>query len=232
MAQVELKESERAPGTVTGTVVRTFDVNPGQGSGDADEFLVEGCVGDDYHRALFIAEEDRGIWEFPAEPDTEAEPFLIDEPRPRGHLALKGDVEGLAIYQSSDASGYLIASVQGENAYNIYDREGSHAFIAQFRITSGAFTDGTNDTDGIEVVNLAMGSRFGSGLFLAQDETNELPGNAGHENFKMVHWGRIALESEPDLAVSTEFDPRNAEGSALCRHADRIPSRMALAKGD
>jgi 3-phytase len=229
VAQVELKESDRVPGTVTGSVVRVFDVNPGQGSGDANEFLVEGCVADDYHQVVYIGEEDRGIWEYPAEPETRAAPFRIDGPRPRGHLALNGDVEGLAIYQSSDASGYLLASVQGEDAFNIYDREGHHEFIAQFRIASGAFTDGTTDTDGIEVVNLGLGNRFGSGLFLAQDGSNGRPGNSGHGNFKMVHWGRIALASELDLTVAPEFNPRNARGSAPCRHGNQDPSRLALA---
>jgi 3-phytase len=47
--------------------------------------------------------------------------------------------------------------------------------------------DGAEGTDGIEVTTASLGTRFPSGLFVAQDGHND----SGRQNFKLVRLERI-----------------------------------------
>ncbi|MEO1673169.1 MAG: phytase, partial [Cyanobacteria bacterium J06631_2] len=62
---------------VSAEVVRIFEVPVPEGEDPAD-FQVEGMVVDRETGELFVAQEEFGIWKFNAEPNTEAEPTLID----------------------------------------------------------------------------------------------------------------------------------------------------------
>ena len=210
VSQIELYESSSRPGSITGRVVRTFDVNPGAGNGHDNLFYVEGCVADDFHRALYLAEENFGIWRYGAEPDAGTARHLVDRTGAPGYLVEHGDVEGLAIYHATAETGYLIASNQGDNAYNVYERTGDNAFVTRFEIVAGPNTDATTDTDGIEVISMGLGGEFASGIFVAQDDVNTPPGTSGNQDFKLVSWGDIATAIEPNLSIRTDWSPRSA----------------------
>ncbi|MFV8755230.1 phytase [Nannocystaceae bacterium ST9] len=156
----------------------------------------EGCVADDELGRLYVGEEDRGIWRFSAEPgDDELGTLIADvESGP-----LVADVEGLAIYRAAAGAGYLIASSQGDNAYAVFERAGDNAYLTRFRIASGML-DAANESDGIEVVNFALGPDWPAGLFIAHDDHNE----EFSRNFKLVSWADVASAADVELLVDPD----------------------------
>ena len=153
---------------------------------------VEGCVADDSAQTVFVGEEDAGIWRFPAEPESGAEPVLVDGMRDSGGR-LEADVEGLAIHASngSAATGYLVASSQGNSSFVLYDRAPPHAYRGSFRI-GAASIDEVSDTDGIAIASTPVGRHFPNGLLVVQDGDNQGPsGEAEHQNFKLIPWHEV-----------------------------------------
>lgn len=159
----------------------------------------EGCAADDENGALFIAEEDVGLYAYWAEPDKAAEHnnarIVIDSTTGTGHLT--ADAEGIAIIKSADGGGYVIVSSQGSNSYNVYDRASPHTFRGAFQIGPTAEQsgiDGVEETDGIDVTSASLGGAFTEGLFVAQDGFNydgTQESRRVHQNFKLVSWSQI-----------------------------------------
>ncbi len=146
----------------------------------------EGCVADDELGYFYLAVEKKGIWKFGAEPDAGEAYTVVDRTGWFGHLV--PDVEGLALYDTQNGTGYLVASSQGESKYVIYRREGDNEFVAKFKIVAGNGIDEVTHTDGLEVVNFDFGPAFPEGLLVAQDDKND----KGRQNFKLVSWQAIA----------------------------------------
>lgn len=142
---------------------------------------IEGCVIDPATGALFVGEEDVGIWKIdPARPDAAPALFAVADGK-----ALVADVEGLALATRPGASSLLVASSQGDNAYAVFDTA-TGKLLGRFRINGGAI-DGTFETDGIELAAGNYGPGFEQGLFIAQDGDN----GGGTQNFKLVSWANI-----------------------------------------
>ncbi|WP_116970305.1 phytase [Blastomonas sp. UPD001] len=142
---------------------------------------IEGCVVDPATGALYVGEEDVGIWKIdPARP--EAAPVLFAAADSKQLVA---DVEGLALGTREGASSLLVASSQGDHAYAVFDTANGK-LLGRFRINGGAL-DGTSETDGIELAVGDYGPGFEQGVFIAQDGDN----GAGTQNFKLVSWGAI-----------------------------------------
>ncbi|WP_157559579.1 phytase [Nocardioides sp. Soil777] len=142
----------------------------------------EGCVADDATGALYLSEEDVGIWKY----DLTAAGTVP----PRVRLAsldanLSADVEGLAL-----VGGELIASAQNvvaprDNWYSRYDAvTGQH--LGRFRIVDGPTSDDCDQTDGIAAQGGYLGPAFPQGLFVCQDGYNDAPGTSGTQNFKLA----------------------------------------------
>jgi myo-inositol-hexaphosphate 3-phosphohydrolase len=186
--QVELVDDG---GKVNGRVVRTIDVAPrpvANPDGDRDlQDHLEGCVADDGTGRFYVGEENRGIWEYGAEPGDPAstsDRVLVDSTDPAtGHIAPQ--LEGLTIVYGPGTSGFLIASSQGDHTYNVYRREAPHEFLRKVAVVTGPKADGCQRTDGIDAVATPLGPAFPHGLFVCQDNTNTEPA-AGHQNFKYV----------------------------------------------
>jgi 3-phytase len=172
---VEQWELMAAGEKVDGKVVRTFDAG-GQ---------CEGLVADDELGVLYVAEEDKGIYKYYADPGQGDERVIVDLYKKNPYL--KKDLEGLTIYYGKLGKGYLIASSQGNNSYAIYDRQGNNSYIGSFLISDQAI-DGTSDTDGIDVTSQNLGPAFPNGLFIAQDGTNNDGETLSLQNFKLVDW--------------------------------------------
>jgi 3-phytase len=149
----------------------------------------EGCVADDQLGKLYIGEENVGIWKYSAEPSGNEERTQVDTTETSGHLT--ADVEGLTIYYGEQKSGYLIASSQGNHTFVIYNRTGNHEYIGTFQIVANQQRriDRVSDTDGIDVVNVPLGTAFPDGVFVAQDGWNSDP--IDKQNFKLVRWEQI-----------------------------------------
>lgn len=196
-------------GAVDATLVRSFWVGS----------QIEGVVADDAHNALFIGEENLGIWRYEAEPawlaaGLRAPPEDDDdetmEERPRELIAhvgrgqLEADVEGLTVYRVNDREGYLIASSQGDSTFAVFDRVWPHKPLFSFRIGSTATIDEVTDTDGIEACAADLGGRFPKGMFIVQDDEN--PGST--QNFKVVDWRDIVKVAPVRVRSSGGGSPR------------------------
>lgn len=181
-------------GKVAGKSVRTIPVG-GQ---------VEGIVADDVLGFVYIGEEEKGLWKFPAEPDQPAEGKLVSVIGPDQPIR-KPDLEGVTIYYSTEETGYIICSSQGMNEYVVLKREGENEHVCTFRIVDGETIDGAQETDGLDVTSAPLGPRFPKGIFVVQDGMN----GESKQNFKVVPWQRIA--NQGGLAVSTLYDVRGGQ---------------------
>lgn len=116
----------------------------------------EGCAADDETGHLYIAEEEKGLWRFGAEPDAADTGELIAALGEHGFTA---DAEGVTIAYGEDGAGYIIVSSQGNSQYLAFDRKAPHAFVTRFGV------DGARETDGIDVLNADLGPAFPNGIF-------------------------------------------------------------------
>lgn len=163
----------------------------------------EGMVADDENATLYVGEEEKGIWKFGAEPD---------DTTPKSFIAKSGadnefieyDVEGLALYYAKNGEGYLIASSQGNFSYAIFSRNGNNDYITSFRITDDVI-DGVEETDGLDVLNLALGDKFPNGLLVVQDGFNYKNDTLQTQNFKLVSWDKITALTEPNLLIDNSY---------------------------
>ncbi len=178
--------------TIDAELVRTFKVG----------LQTEGCVADDELGYFYIGEETFGIWKYFAEPNYPMDRKLVaDTTEPY----LAQDIEGLTIYYAEKGKGYLIASVQGLNTYAIYERSGKNKFVGCFNISESAGIDGAEETDGIDVINLALDARFPNGFFIAQDGYNQYDGKDTTQNFKIVPWENIAKAFAKPLLIDNRY---------------------------
>jgi 3-phytase len=190
--------SDNGSGRVAATLVRTVSY------GARTNSKGEATVADDVHGYVYISEETVGMWRLNAEPEGGSTKTMVDKPVSQGgHFT--PELEGLAIYYKSDGTGYLFASSQGSDSYNIYQREGNNAYIGSFSIEDGV-VDGTSSTDGIEVINFPMGSQYPYGVFIAQDGANFDGEKKENQNFKIVPFERIAQQF--GLTMDIQWDPR------------------------
>lgn len=163
------------------------------------EGKIEGCVADDELAALYVSEEERGIWRLAAEPDGSAEPVFVDGVE-SGHL--EPDIEGLAILRHADGTGYLLASSQGADAFVIYERREGNRYVGTFQVGGGSSFDGAEETDGIEVTATPMGDAFPAGMLVVQNGIND----HGNQSFLLVPWHSVT--SVAGLAAAPGSDPR------------------------
>lgn len=159
-------------GQLNAKVVRNFNVGS----------KCEGMVVDDQLAHLYIGEEEVGIWKYSAKAtaDDQRTAVLLLE----SQKLFKADIEGLTILYRPNQKGYLIASVQGNNSYAIFKRDGENDYLGSFQIKNGKTIDGTSDTDGIDVSAAKFSNQFPEGVFVAQDGKN----NGASQNFKLVDW--------------------------------------------
>lgn len=149
----------------------------------------EGMVADEELNRLYVGEEDKGVWRFEASSNGHSGGSLIFDVNDEENVA--ADVEGLCLYYAADTTGYLIGSSQGNYTYFVLDRQ-SNAYLGSFKISGKNSIDGTEDTDGIEVINKPLGKSFPNGLFVVQDGFNFDDGKHNAQNFKLVDWKEIA----------------------------------------
>lgn len=160
---------------------------------------VEGMVADDENGLLFVGEEDRGIWKFPADPEDQSAPILLAQSAEADNPSIRFDLEGMAIYKKSNGAGYLIASSQGNSSYAIFERTSPHKYFGNFKIVDGLASDGTEETDGLEVTSYPLGNNFPSGLLVVQDGKNMDGNGRKAQNFKIVRWDSIVARFDPVL---------------------------------
>ncbi|RME00459.1 MAG: phytase, partial [Calditrichaeota bacterium] len=179
--QYELMEKN---GRVTGQQVRAW----------AFKSITEGCVCDDETGQAYFAEESKGIWKIGAEPKDGTSPKLIAKVGDAS--GLESDVEGLTIYYAANGKGYIIASSQGASKFTIVERTPPHAPAGEFSVSN------VKSTDGIDVINLPLNSRFSQGIFVFHN------GRKSPYSVGVVRWDEIA-STVGGLRIDTHYwDPR------------------------
>ena len=168
-------------GQVDGNLVRSFNVGS----------QTEGCVADDEYGVVYMAEEGNALWKYNAEPNGGSTRTAVDSKS--GHLT--ADLEGVTIYKTGNGGGYIIQSSQGASRFDVYQRQAPHAYVASFNVS------GASSTDGIDVSNVAMGSVYPKGVFLAHSGSSAVRG---------VAWDVIAAGE--GLTIDTSWDPRGGGG--------------------
>ncbi len=200
--QFELLDSD-ADGLVEGNVVRTFAVGS----------EAEGCVADDATGALYISEEDVALWRYDAEPGGGTAREAVDVvAADGGHLA--ADIEGVTLVEQADGGGYVVVSAQNvadpdASYFGVYGRGPGNPFVKTFRIIDGTESDDCDRTDGVAATAADLGPAFPQGVFVCQDNNNDLPGSAGNQNLKLT-----PLETVVDLGAPppANQDPTAAFG--------------------
>ncbi len=203
LTQYEIRDSDN-DGLLETSTVRTFDVGS----------EAEGCVADDDTGALYVSQEDEALWRYDAEPTGGQTRESVDVlTGAGGHLA--NDVEGVTLVDQANGGGYVIVSSQNvanPNAsyFNVYERGAGNDFVNTFRVANGTTSDDCDRTDGITAVTANLGSAFPNGMFVCQDNNNDLPGTSGNQDMKMVK-----LENVVDLGGSTPPPPPPPDPSPI-----------------
>ena len=158
----------------------------------------EGMVADSELGWLYVGEEGRGIWKLPLDPINDQAGTqvqrMVREADVATNPALVADVEGITLAREPGGKGYLVASIQGNFSYAVFDRAGDNTYRGSFKITTGTACDGVEETDGLEVVTEDFGPEFPNGLLVAQDGFNFAGDSLVPQNFKLVDWGSVLVE--------------------------------------
>ena len=166
--------------------------------GDPAESQTEGLVADPVYRRVYVAMENGlGVLSYDAEPDGGDEFTLVYDAEDD---LIEPDVEGLAIYEARHGRGYLIVSSQGDGSFAVFERRPPHAYIGSFVIGERRGIDTTDESDGLDVVNIPLGRAFPKGLLVAHDGQDDppFPNLDGEElenaatNFTYVDWADVA----------------------------------------
>ena len=142
-------------GTVSAAVQRKF----GNFSGKKE---IEAIAVDNELGFIYYCDEGEGIRKYMADPaaknDTELAMF--------GKTGFKADHEGIAIYETSAAKGYILVSNQQANTFMVYPREGGNGNPNDYPLLAEIPTS-TIECDGADVTNVNLGPKFPKGMFVA-----------------------------------------------------------------
>jgi 3-phytase len=162
-----------AAGQPSAREVRRFDVGT----------ISEGCAADEATNALYIAEENVGLWRYGLDPATGAARTLI---QPIAPGILVADAEGLTVIEDG-AARYLIGSSQGDSTFPVWRIDGAApVYAGRFVVRDGA-VDRVTGTDGLAALGGPVGDTFPEGLVVVQDDINDV----GTQNFKFIDWRDI-----------------------------------------
>lgn len=145
--------------------------------------ISEGCAADEATGALYIGEENVGIWRYDLDPATGASRTLV---QPIAPGVLVADVEGLTVINDGEAR-YLIGSSQGDSTFPVWRIDGAAPeYKGRFVVAAGAL-DGVTGTDGLDALGGRVSARFPEGVVVVQDDVNDV----GNQNFKYIDWRDI-----------------------------------------
>ena len=136
-------------GQVTGELVRKF----GKYSGKKE---IEAIAVDADMGFVYYSDEMFGIRKYYADPAKGDQELALF-----GTSDFKRDIEGLSIYPTSKTTGYILASDQQADRFNVYKRENPEAGIIARISTS------TLESDGSDASAVNFGPNFPKGIFVA-----------------------------------------------------------------
>jgi 3-phytase len=172
----------------TTTPVRTLNVG-----GPVLSLAVDDALG-----ALYVVQQDVGIWRYGAEPDATDSRISVDSSTATPDGGLVRPLGGVALYTASNDRGYLLAVSGGENAVRVYDRSlSAHTYRGRFSVVADGGIDAVENSRLVVVTNRALGPLFSQGLVAVHDGANI----GGNENFKLLKWPAVAEGLTPPLIV-------------------------------
>ncbi|MFD1164402.1 phytase [Sphingobacterium daejeonense] len=149
--QYELQDKD---GVVVGNKVREF--GSFLGGKEIEAIAVDNELG-----YVYYSDEGHGIHKYYADPAKGNEELAVF-----GLKDFKEDHEGIAIYKTSDTTGYIVASNQQNNSFNIYPREGDKGNPNQYtRIAEVPVS--AIECDGADAISMPIGSKFPKGMLVA-----------------------------------------------------------------
>jgi len=150
----QYKLEDDGSGNVKGTVVRKFGAYSGKKE-------IESIAVDNELGYVYYSDEMYGVHKYYASSDSGNIELALF-----GQHDFKEDVEGISIYKHTDGTGYILVSNQQANTFVVYPREGEKGNPhKQDKITEIPVS--TEESDGSDVINLALGDKFPKGLFVA-----------------------------------------------------------------
>ncbi len=172
-----------AAGQPAAREVRRFDIGT----------ISEGCAADEATDALYLAEENVGMWRYGLDPAAGPGRVLVQG---IARDLLVADAEGLSII-ADGAARYLIGSSQGDSAFPVWRIDGAApVYVGRFVVAEGT-VDKVTGTDGLAALGGPVGA-FPEGLVVVQDDVNDV----GTQNFKYIDWRDIrtalGLQAGPD----------------------------------
>ena len=141
-------------GMVKATLFRKFGIFSGKKE-------IEAIVVDDELGFVYYSDEGVGVRKYYADPAMGNKQLAL--------FAAEGftdDHEGISIYQTTPATGYIIVSDQGADKFHIFPREGTadnphnHPLMKVVKVAA-------HESDGSDVTSVALGGLFPKGLFVA-----------------------------------------------------------------
>ena len=142
-------------GHITADLVRSF----GKYSGLKE---IEAIAVDNEPGYVYYSDEKFGVHQYHADPDAADK----NELALFGTTGFKSDHEGISIYKTGAATGYILVSNQQSNSFMVFTREGSagrpfaHRFITEIPVSAV-------ESDGSDVTAMPLGKAFPKGMFVA-----------------------------------------------------------------
>jgi 3-phytase len=153
--QYELSDNGR--GQVKAELVRKFGMYSGKKE-------IESIAVDNELGYIYYSDEQYGVRQYYADPEKGNEQLAEF-----GTTGFQEDHEGISIYKTSSAKGYILVSDQGANRFQIFSREGTkkspfeHRLLKIVKVTAG-------HSDGSDVVNVPLNDTFRHGLFIVMSD--------------------------------------------------------------
>lgn len=155
----QYKLSEGPAGVVTAEVLRKFGTYSGKKE-------IEAIAVDNELGYIYYADEGVGVRKYYADPEkgNEELAFFAQNDAKRDH-------EGIAIYKTTDTTGYILVSNQQNNSMMVYKREGSesdpnhHQLIVDIPVS-------TIECDGADATSVNLGGNYPNGVLVAMSNGN------------------------------------------------------------
>lgn len=193
-------ELHRSGGAIGGRFIRSIPSGKGGGF----------CVVDPNDGALYVSDEEFGVWRFSAEPESETVREAVDLREPWGRLG--EEVKGIGLYRVNLNLSYLLLADAGASLVRVYSLPGGDYLGA-------AEIPGLSEPEGMGVIN--AGGR--SGWFAIADEdatdgTTEIRAVAWDELAAALGLERAAAEIPPAPPVAVV--PARAETPIVPHYGD------------
>ncbi len=148
----------------------------------------EGMVVDVVTNKLYVGVEEDAIYQFNALPTDTISIKLRQSDATNKNINY--DIEGLSIYRKSAKEGYLIASIQGNFSYAVFDINEPYNYITSFIVKQGKY-DSVEETDGLDICSTPMGDEFPAGILVVQDGFNTDGETDMNQNFKIISANKV-----------------------------------------